>query len=49
MLCTDQAHFTELAKELEKAAARWRDTKKNFIAGQTASGKLANYGYWEEV
>jgi len=41
MICGNQEHFTELANVLEKTAAQWLDTRKNFIAGQTASGKLA--------
>jgi len=41
VVCADQAHVAEMAKELEKIAAYWLEVKKNYIAGQTAMGKMS--------
>ncbi len=41
MICADKEHFIYLAKELEKTAAYWLEVQKNFIAGQTAAGKMS--------
>lgn len=41
MICGDKEHFIKLANELEKTAAYWLETEKNFIAGRTAAGKMS--------
>ena len=41
MICGDQNHFAQMAKELEPIAATWLEHEKNFAAGQTASGRMS--------
>lgn len=41
MICGDKEHFIKLANELEKTAAYWLETRKNFIAGKTAKGQMS--------
>ena len=36
MICGDRNHFAKMAQELEKTAAYWLETEKNFIAGKAA-------------
>lgn len=40
MICGDRKHFAKMIVELEKTAANWLETKKNFIVGRTAAGKM---------
>lgn len=41
MICGDREHFVKLAKELEKTAAYWLETNKNYVAGKTARALLS--------
>ncbi len=41
MICADKEQFTKLADKLEKTAAYWLETRKNFVAGRAAAGKLS--------
>ncbi len=41
MICGDREHFTRLAATLEKTAAYWLETKKNYAAGRAAAGSLS--------
>lgn len=41
LICSDREHFEELARELEKTAALWLETKKNFLAGRVAMGRMS--------
>lgn len=41
MICGDREHFVKLAEELEKTAAYWLETKKNYVAGRAAAGKMS--------
>lgn len=41
MICGDREHFAKLVEKLEKTAAYWLETRKNYIAGRTAAGAMA--------
>jgi hypothetical protein len=41
MICGDREHYKGLAVELEKVAAYWLETEKNFAAGRAAAGKMS--------
>ena len=41
IVCGDKEHFTQMAAALEPIAATWLEREKNFVAGQTASGKMS--------
>ncbi|MBQ7329254.1 MAG: hypothetical protein IJX01_05040 [Oscillospiraceae bacterium] len=40
LVCGDRAHFANMAAELEKTAFDWLEVSRNYIAGETAAGKL---------
>lgn len=41
MVCSDREHLAKVAVELEKVAAYWLETDKNYAAGMTAAGKMS--------
>ena len=41
IICGDREHFIKLASELEKTAAYWLETKKNYVVGQVATKKMS--------
>ena len=41
MICASKEDFVKLANKLEKTAAYWLETKKNFVAGRAAAGKIS--------
>ncbi len=41
LICGDKNHFSQLVPALEKTAAHWLETKKNYVAGKTAEGKMS--------
>jgi len=41
MICASKEQFIKLAERLEKTAAQWLETEKNFVAGRAAAGKLS--------
>ena len=43
LICGDREHFAAIAKELEKTAAYWLETKKNLNAGRIAVGSLSKH------
>ncbi len=43
LICGDREHFAQMAKELEKTAAYWLETKKNLNAGRIAVGSLSKH------
>ena len=48
MICADKEKFAALAEKLEKTAAYWLETEKNYVAGRAAMGKLsAQDAAWE--
>lgn len=41
MVCADKEQFIDLAKKLEKTAAYWLETSKNYVAGIAAKGMIS--------
>jgi hypothetical protein len=40
LVCGDREHFAKMAVELEKIAFNWMEVQRNYLAGQTAAGRM---------